>query len=235
MDYKIIEDEVYQFCEEYFEDIAILSGKNEAFTEDNGLYIPKENYTILVQFLQKNFKNFKILDPTFYSDTLDKLSKDLLQITQIHAEVLKRSQNIKEIFESNFLRESPTLTNFAKNIIDFTQLPDKTSDELSYFKQIQKDYIKLQEIFFNIFEEIFNDDKKHYLSTINNGINIKSYYFDKLLWQEVNLSLTITKHFSARKLTGKLNTQKYILFSSSIMRPYTQEYEYLQNCLKVFK
>ena len=235
MDYKNIEDEVYQFCEEYFEDVAILSEENEIFIEDYGLYIPKENYTILVPFLQKTLKNFKILDPTFYSNTLDKLSKDLLQTTQTYAEIIKKSKNLKEIFESEFLQESPILTNFAKAIIEFAQLPDKTSDELSYLKKMKKDYMKLKEVFFNIFEEIFSDDKRHYLNTINNGINAKSYYFDKLLWKEADHSITIVKHFSIRKLDEKLNTKDYILFTTALMRPYTDEYRYLQNCLKVFK
>lgn len=235
MDYKIIEDEVYLFCEDFFEDVAILSDDNEAFIEDNGLYIPKENYTILVDFLQKTFKNFKILDPTFYSITLDKLSNDLMQTTQIYNEVIQSAQNIKEIFESEFLRDSPTLTTLAKAILEFSQLEDKTEDELEYLKQIKKDYLKLKEIFFNIFEEIFSDDKKHYLNTIKSGINTKSYYFDKLLWQEANLSPAIVKHFSTRKLTKKLNTKDYILFTTTLMRPYTDEYKYLQNCLKVFK
>ena len=235
MDYKTIEDEVFEFSADYFDDIATLAEENETFVQEHDLHIPKENYTILNKFLQKTLNNFKILDQTYCSNTLDKLSFDLEQICFKFDSVIKNSHNTKDIFDKKFLPTSPTLVNFAKATIDFAELPHKTTDEILYLKQMKKDYLKLKEVYFTIFEEIFNDDKKHYLTSLKYGINTKSYYFDKLLWKEADQSITIVKHFSIRKLEGKLNTKDYILFTTALMRPYTDEYRYLQKCLRIFK
>ncbi len=235
MDYKTIEDEVYQFCAIYFDDIAGVAEDNANFIEDNNLRIPKENYSILNPFLQKTLKNFKILDQTFCTSTLSKLSHDLEYLSELYSGVVKKSQDTLKIFESKFIPSSPTLTNFAKAILDFAELPDKTSEEILYLKKMKIDYPKLKEIFYTIFEEVFTDDKKHHLLSLKSGINTKAYYFDKLLWKEADASLIIVKHFQIRKLDGKLNTKDYILFTTALMRPYTDEYRYLQKCLKVFK
>jgi len=235
MDYKIIEDEVFAFTADYFDEIADLAEENELFIQNNNLHAPKENYTVLHKFLQKTLNNFKILDPTFCSGTLNKLSIDLNQLSAKLENIIKKSKDVKNIFEKEFLPTSPSLVNFAKATIEFAQLPDKTPEEFLYLKQMKKDYIRIKEVYFNIFEEIFNDDKKHYLTGLKHGINTKAYYFNKLLWKEADKSITIVKHFSIRKLDGKLNTKEYILFTTALMRPYTDEYRYLQKCLRVFK
>ena len=147
----------------------------------------------------------------------------------------KKSKDTKNIFESQFISHSPMFTNFAKAILELSELPNKTSEEVLYLKKLKKDFIKLKEIYFDIFEELFAEERKGYLFALKSGMNTKSYYFDKLLWKEADASMTIVKHFSIRKLDGKLNTKDYILFTTAIMRPYTDEYRYLQNCLKVFK
>ena len=235
MNYKTIEDEVYKFCEIYFKELADVAEDNAHFVDDHNLRIPKENYAILNKFLQKTLQNFKILDPTYSTKTLNKLALDLAQLNEFYIAIEKKSRDIKSIFEKKFIPKSPTLINFAKAILDFADLPDKTSDELIYIKKMKQDYIQLKKVYESIFEETFSDDKKHYLLTLKGAINSKSYYFDKLLWKEADESLTIVKHFSIRKLDEKLNSKDYILFTTALMRPYTDEYRYLQDCLKVFK
>ena len=235
MDYEIIENEVENFNVLFFEDVAGIAQENDSFIDDNSLPIPREDYTILNKFLQKTLGNFKILDPTYCSSTLDKLGTDLKQLSEVYDKLLKKTKDARSVFESKFLPHSTTLTNFAKAILDFAELPDKTSEETLYLKKLKTDYLKLKEVFFGIFEEVFADEKKRYLIALKSAMNTKSYYFDKLLWKEADASMTIVKHFSIRKLDGKLNTKDYILFTTAIMRPYTDEYRYLQNCLKVFK
>jgi len=235
MDYKIIEDEIYNFCSDFFEEVSIITEDNVDFIEDNQLHIPKENYAVLNNFLQKTLNNFKILDPTFCSSTLDKLGRDLIYLNNIYNETNKKTANISKIFESKFIPQSSTLTNFAKSILEFSDLADKTSDEIFFLKKMKKDYLQLKEIFFTNFEEIFNDDKKYYMTSLKSSINIKCYYLDKLLWKEADESIAIVKHFSIRKLDEKLNSKDYILFTTALMRPYTEEYKYLQTCLRVFK
>lgn len=235
MDYETIEDEVYEFCEIYFDEIAEVAENNVNFIEDNRLHIPKENYAILNKFLQKVLKNFKILDQNYCSSTLDKLGYDLEQLNELYDNVVKKSKNTLDIFESKFTPRSHILTNFTKALLNTSELSNKTQEDIDSIKKMKKDYPKLKEVFYSIFEEVFNEDKKQNLVNLKNSINSKTYYFDKLLWKEADKSATIVKHFSIRKLDGKLNTKDYILFTTAIMRPYTDEYRYLQNCLKVFK
>lgn len=235
MDYETIENEVDSFNVLFFEDVASIADENDHFIDDNGLPVPRDDYTILNKFLQKTLGNFKILDPSYCSPTLDKLGTDLKQLSEVYDKLQKNTSDIKKVFENQFIPHSTILTDFAKAILNLAETPNKTPDDTQYLKKLKTDYIKLQEVFYNVFEELFTEEKKRYLLAIKSGMNTKSFYFDKLLWKEADASLTIVKHFSIRKLDGKLNTKDYILFTTAIMRPYTDEYRYLQNCLKVFK
>jgi len=243
MDYEIIEDEIFEFIDNFFDEFYTLAEDNENFIENNNLHIPKENYMLLNKFLQKTLSNFKNVDHTFCSSTLNKLSIDLNYLSVKLENLIKNSKDIKTIFEKQFVPIfekqfvpiSPTLVDFAKVIVEFTELPNKTIEEFAYFKQMKKNYLKLKEIYYDIFEEAFNNERKYNIMALKYGINTKAYYFDKLLWKEANSSKAIVRYFKIRKLNGKLNSKKYILFITALMLPYVDEYRYLQRCLRIFK
>lgn len=65
MDYKTIEDEIHNFSAMYFADIAYYTEFNLSFITKNNLLISKQNYTFLIEYLNKTLTTFETLDKQF--------------------------------------------------------------------------------------------------------------------------------------------------------------------------
>jgi len=61
------------------------------------------------------------------------------------------------------------------------------------------------------------------------------FYFDRLIWKSASESESIVRHMKIRKMKGEFSSKGYLKFIMSMMRPYTDEYKYLEKCLKVYK
>ena len=235
MDLTTIEDEVYNFNKDFFYEISITTERCLNFIEQNHLHIPKENYTIVGEFLHNTLKNFRILDSTFMSPTLKKLDLDIRYLQSLYDETLKRSQNIKDIFESDFIVSSASFAPFAREILKAQSVRNPTDEQRKTKRHLSQMMQELKDVYYTSFQEIFKDDKKYFLESLLLVLNSKTYYFDKLLWKEASASVVITKHFQVLKIKNKLNTRDYLLYTTGLMRPYTKEYQYLQSCLRIYK
>ncbi len=227
MDLTTIEDEIYKFSKDFFYDASIATDEGLSFIEDNQLYLPKENYTIVGTFLSNTVKNFRVLDSTFMNSTLKKLDNDIKHLQHLLDETIANTQNIQDVFEKEFIRSSKSLTNFSREILK----AKKISTRRALTKMLQE----LKTIYYQEFEEIFIDDKKYFILSLMKILNSKTYYFDKLIWKEASKSNVITKHFQLLKIKNRLNTKDYLLYTTGLMRPYTKEYQYLQSCLRIYK
>jgi hypothetical protein len=235
MDLTIIEDEVYKFNREFFSEVSDTTEECLNFIEQNRLHIPKENYTIVGEFLHNTLKNFRILDSTFMSSTLKKINSDIKYLQILYDETVEDSQNIKNIFELEFITSSPSFSHFAREVLKAQSIRNPNDEQRKEKKKLSAMLVELKNIYFTTFEEIFKDDKKYFLESIMISLNSKTYYLDKLLWKEAASSIVITKHFQVLKIKNKLNTRDYLLYTTGLMRPYTKEYQYLQSCLRIYK
>jgi len=235
MDLRIIEEEVYKFSGEFFYEISKTTEKSLNFIDQNHLYIPKENYTIVGAFLRNTLKSFRILDSTFMSSTLKKLDADVKHLQTVYDETVQDSKNIKNIFESEFIPSSPSFASFAREYLKVQNIKTPNEEQRKEKKKLSAMLVELKDIYYSTFEEIFKDDKKYFLDSLMLSLNSKTYYFDKLLWKEAASSIVITKHFQVLKIKNKLNTRDYLLYTTGLMRPYTKEYQYLQSCLRIYK
>jgi hypothetical protein len=197
--------------------------------------MPKENYTIVGEFLQSTLKNFRILDSTFMSSTLKKLDVDIKYLQNLYNETVENSKNIKNIFDLKFITSSPSFSRFSKEFLKVQSIKNPTDKQRIEKKKLSSMFVELKEAYYSTFEEIFKDDKKYFLESLMLSLNSKTYYFDKLLWREAESSIVITKHFQVLKIKNKLNTRDYLLYTTGLMRPYTKEYQYLQSCLRIYK
>ncbi|WP_373004534.1 hypothetical protein [Sulfurimonas sp.] len=235
MDLTIIEEEVYIFNREFFFEISETTEKCLNFIEQNHLYIPKENYTIVGEFLHNTLKNFRILDSTFMSPTLKKIDSDIKYLQTLYDETIEDSKNIKNIFELEFITSSPSFSRFAREVLKAQAVSNPNDEQRKERKKLSAMLIELKDIYYSTFEEIFKDDKKYFLESLMLSLNSKTYYLDRLLWKEAESSIVITKHFQVLKIKNKLNTRDYLLYTTGLMRPYTKEYQYLQSCLRIYK
>lgn len=235
MNLTIIEEEVYKFNREFFSEISYTTEECLDFIEQNYLHTPKENYTIVGEFLSNTLRNFRILDSTFMSQTLKKINSDVKYLKTLYDATIEDSRNIKDIFESEFITSSASFSNFAKEIIKVQNIRNPTDEDRKEKKRVSALLLELKEVYYKTFQEIFKDDKKYFLESLMLCLNSKIYYLDKLLWSEASASMVITKHFQVLKIKNKLNTRDYLFYTTGLMRPYTKEYRYLQSCLRIYK
>jgi len=213
MDITIAEDEVYNFCLEYFEEEALIAELCLAFMDNYELFVPKENYTVMPKFLDTIIKKFRVLDSNFISPTLEKMNKDMQILDNTLNNLKNKTVSIREVFNKDFLEYSAVLS---------------SSTEFTNYKELKK-------VYFCIFSAIFYKDKKYYLSIIKEILNSRAFYCDRLLWREAKASNFIKKHFQVNKISEVLNSKNYLLHATSLMRPYTAEYDYYQSCIRIYK
>ena len=235
MDNKTIEDEVYDFIDEYFDEELALVETNLDFIEDNQLLTPTIDYTALHHYLSDILLKFKMLDTTFVSSTISKLNDDIKNMNEAYNQFLKKTSNPKEIFKSNFIPTSLVLQDYAQAILDYQNSVDKSADDFVHIKHMKQNLIKLKEHYYPIFEDIFFDNKKNIQNDFRVCLNTKMFYFDRVIWDSASKSEIIVKHMKIRKMEGDFSAKTYLRFIMSMMRPYTEEYKYLEKCLKVYK
>lgn len=235
MDIKTIEDEIYQFDEEFFEDASALIEDGNNFIEDNFLYTPKENYTAVADFLNHTLENFRRMDTGFMTPTLEKLKNDIKILHSLHISTKKKSKDIKEIFNKHFLPNSMPFKVLEKEILTLRGIVNKSSEDKEFLKLTIDDFRDLHTVYYETFYHIFYEDRRYYLNSILVILNSVVYYYDKLLWKEANKSKFITHRYRSKKDSSILNTRDFLIHTTDMMQPYTREYEYLRSCIRIYK
>ena len=235
MDITIIEDEVSYFCADFFEEATIEVEEGIDFLEDNELEVPKENYTVLPNFLNTIIQRFRVLDSNFVSPLLEKVRKDMRTIQKILIPLKEHSKDIPKLFEEEFIPSSEVLSDLQKDLNDQRIRARGNADLKQRLDESEERYNKLKDIYYEVFSEMFYEDKKYYIESLSLILNSKAFYCDKLLWKEANESNFIKKHFQVQKISTVLNSKNYLLHATSLMRPYTKEYEYYQSCIRIYK
>jgi len=235
MDNKTIEDEIYDFIDEYFSDELAIIDEELGFIENNRLLTPCIDYTYMYNFLSDILTKFKIIDPNFSSITIDKLNNDIKNMEKNYNLFLQKSSNLQSVFKSTFVKRSLTLQNYTKSILDLQTTQEKSEEQFHILKQKKQNLVKIREVYFPIFKDIFLENISVIRSDFKTCLNTKLYYFDKLLWGAAADSNVIVRHMKIRKMEGKFSAKEYLKFIMSLMRPYTDEYKYLEKCLKVYR
>jgi len=235
MNIQSIEDEIIEFNNRYFyETTQIVEGCLD-FIQNNNLIIPKANYAIVTDFLAKMVKNFRVLDSKFMTNNMSKLLNDIKILQASYKQLPLTQSEVLQVFKAEFIPFSPLLSSMAKELLELHNLKEKSDDEIVYQKRATAHFKELKDIYYELFIEIFSDDKKYFQKTIKEILNSKSFYLDKLIWLESEKSIVLKKHFKILKMQDKLNTKSYLLYTTEMMRQYTDEYRYLQSCLRIYK
>lgn len=233
MNISIIEDEVYAFTEHFFQDISEKLEDALALIEENNLTQPRENYTILANYLNSIFNHFSNLDYQIVEPIMIKLYRDMITLDTLYKEYDKKCFSLEEIFTKEFENYSTILTSLNKDATHYSisrnlpkkerELNQKKLNSLEQFKQI----------YFEVFERIFTEEKKYFLSLILQILNSKIYYLDQLIWLKVPTSKAIITSLNLKR--KNLNSKDYIQNRLRVILPYSQEYTYLKKCLRIFK
>ena len=162
MDLTIIEEEVYKFNKEFFYKISKAAEEFSDFIEENSLHVPKENYTLLSDFLYNTLTKFRVLDSSFMSSTLKKISIDVQETQTLYKDTIENSKDINHIFESEFLPSSESFSLFEKEVSN-----DKDNIKLSQM------LIELKEIYYTSFYEIFHLYQRYIDKSLMINLNLR--------------------------------------------------------------
>ena len=237
MDLNSIDDEIDNFDNLFFEDIGAILEEEVEFIEANNLIQPKDNFIFLLEYLNTVTNHFKNLDHTIMEGTFKKLHTDVNFLYSIYLKKKKQSSDIEGVFQNKFFKESPSCTLLTAEILKYENMPDISIQDKEEYERLVKMYKELQSVYFENFKTIFTEDRKYFLSSLQRIINTKTYYMDKFLWIEAANSKIIMSKLSDVKiaLNSQIDSKSYIKYRLQVMMPYSEDYQYLQKCLKVYK
>jgi hypothetical protein len=235
MNYETIEDEVYDFVDDFFNDELYLLDENFEFIDANHLYTPNTDYTNLYNFLCDLLAKFQVIDSDFKPTTVIKLNKDVKYLKDTYKKFLIKTKSTKDTFKNHFLANSNVINDFTAIILELNDKADKSEQKFVEIKHMKQNLIKLKDRYNEVFEDIFYENVKNINENFKILINTKIFYLDRFVWNNASKSKTIVNHMKIRKIDDEFNAQSYLKLVMSIMRPYSDEYKYLQQCLEVYK
>ena len=235
MDIDKIKDDIFSFSDIFFNEAFGIIDANFDFIDINSLIEPKENYFSVLGFLNTTLNHFTNLDYKFASSTLTKLHRDVNNLQKIYQVHKEKVTCIDEIFVKKFLQKTELFQDMNQEILAInknTPLNDYDKESLIIIKQ---QYLQMKEIYFEYFQADFSAQIQDLLRSLKDIMNIKAFYLDRLLWLEANKSMFITQQLKQIHKTHTINSKIYIMHRLQIDLPYTDEYKYLEKCLRTYK
>lgn len=138
MNSTTLENEIYEFNVAFFQKYVAVTDEFAQLTALHALLIPKENYTLVSDFLNKLFSHFKTLDPKFFNPTLKKLYFDTVRLQQLLLSLELETQNPKAVFQNRFLPFSPSFGMLKKEIASHSRRETGTQRARKRFRRDKK-------------------------------------------------------------------------------------------------
>ncbi|MBL0708743.1 MAG: hypothetical protein JJW00_06845 [Sulfurimonas sp.] len=101
-------------------------------------------------------------------------------------------------------------------------------------KLMRSHYKQMHKIYFNIFEEEFVSQSRYVAGLLKEILNTKIFYLDRIVWIEAYKSKAIWRTFEMLHIEKNINSQIYLTHRLSVALPYTQDYQYLKKCLRIY-
>lgn len=230
---------IQNFNDEYFSDEYEILKFNINFLESNGFaYQTKIDYMKLNRFVAAAYSTIESTDVQVIDSLLSKFYKDIIFLNSFYKNFYEKSKDISGVYKHSFLRAFGGLEGLY-NVLN-KEKEEKTGkkeakpneEEWSIFE----DYVK--ETFTNEFKKEWEEYDQH----IRSIINTKTYYFDKLLWNEAKKSTAIVDFFkkskraenqSAEELSTKIFIKQYMQTIDLSHAKDVKWHQYLQNIITI--
>ena len=230
---------VQNFNDEYFNDEYEVLKFNINFLESNGFaYQTKIDYMKLNRFIAAAYNTIESNDIQVIDSLLSKFYKDIIFLNSFYKNCHEKSKDIGSVYKHSFLRAFGGLEGLYSTL-------NKEKEEKAGKKETKpnaeewsafEDYVK--ETFVSEFKKEWEEYDQH----IRSIINTKTYYFDKLLWNEAKKSTAIVDFFKKSKraenqLSEELSTKIFIKqYMQTIDLSHAKDvkwHQYLQNIIMI--
>lgn len=225
---------IQNFNDEYFSDDYEILKFNINFLESNGFaYQTKVDYMKLNRFIAAAYNTIESNDIQVIDSLIAKFYKDIIFLNSFYKNYLEKSKDINSVFKHSFLKSLGGIEGLYALLNKEKKYPKKPNEEeWSAFQE----YVK--ETFIREFKKEW-DEYDQYMRSI---INTKTYYFDKLLWNEAKKSTAIVDFFKKSKrtegeLSEELSTKIFIKqYMQTIDLSHAKDvkwHQYLQNIITI--
>jgi len=154
------------------------------------------------------------------------------------------AQKTMEDYNSIIKATEEQLKIMSDSDLSYKRMKKKYVDAIYELSKIKEDFYKAKKSMVEIekaeqlkFFPEFNKLKSHNLKKLQKIINVKLYYFEKLLWFNASKSPAIIKFFDESQIEGDFSTKtfiKYFLKSIDVSKSSNSEWiTYLQKMLRV--
>jgi len=235
MDITNIEDEVYDFDNIFFQKVSSVVEEGLDFIENNHLIEPKENYVMLIDYLGTVINYFHNLDRSFMDSTFKKLQSDVNNLNGLYKKQKDILQNVEEIFKKNFKKQSNVIRVYTQEILEYKSADNLSNEEKIELKILLDYYKELDAVCFETFKSIFKEDCKYLLDSLLVVLNSKTYYLHEMFWHKAADSEAVQRLFRIQKIDGDISSKNYITHKLDVMLPYSKEYQYFKDCLRIYK
>ncbi|MDF1875348.1 hypothetical protein JHD48_06345 [Sulfurimonas sp. SAG-AH-194-I05] len=235
MDINTIKKEIALVNDKLFEKVFNTIDDSFEFIETNNLRIIKANYFFLLEYLNTTMAQFTNLDHEFYSPTLKKLQRD---INNLHTELKSMEESlhaIEELFITRVLNKITLFKGMKKELVEIKKNDVLSPYDKADIQTILEHYTRMKEIYLKTFKDDYISQATALIHELKTILNIKIYYFDKMLWIEANHSLAIARVLKVIEYSKNITSKVYIKHKLDVLLPYTDNYKYLQKCLRIYK
>jgi len=235
MTIKKIEDEIAQFNDKYFSSYFELVNINMDFIEAHDLYRPKSNYLLTYEFVTATIRHFTNLDFRFMSATFEKLNRDVSILYKQYERLKEHEKNVADIFDKSFVKRSPLLQEIYDAILDLQKGSKLDAYEQETKEILNTHFNELKEIYHDYFIEDFLFLNREFILSVEMILNTKIYYLDRLLWIHTKESPIIMHALKVAKMGDNMSSKRYLEYRLSVSLPYSDNYRYLQKCVRIYK
>jgi hypothetical protein len=172
-----------------------------------------------------------------YKELEKQLSMDESRIKQMKA-IAQATQNQINALEAKSDKEKykDEIKSLRAKNVDAIHIAGVLSDRI---EEIRKLTSKVERESKELFTSMFKEYLEYYVESLKMIINIKSFYFDKLLWHKAKNSNSIKKFFKDANIKGDYNIKTYMEhylrnIDSSRVRN-SEWHKYIMECLKKLK
>jgi len=198
------------------------------------------NYEI--EFVKKN----KVSSNIFKRDFLGglKIYQDMANEVRLTESMRDKFYNLMLSTESQLQAMGQPKT--KEDINEYKILKRRNVDSLHHYMEskekliiLHKELIEFEKAVESEFFNQFNEYRNYYIESLEKIINIKTYYFDKLLWAEAKKSEPIRKFFKDAQIKGDYDLKTFIqYYLRNVNVEQTRDTEwhgYLLECLKILE
>ena len=209
---------------EYYYDKLLNEVKNPIFVILERLVLNKQDNYLKIK---KRYENNKLLitEHTKNTNLLE------LKIAQLKKDLMNMNKKSEEYQKSLNLLKS-----YKKRYVDLIDMAQNLKEENS---NLIKDIIQFENVYKEIFQKFFNKEVSVLLKILQKELDVLSYKFDSVLWENAKQSKQVQHFFKEAKIEGSYSTKtfmKYYLKNLNTDKMNSKDSELLKvfNELKVF-